>query len=107
MGEWLAEATARQLGKALVGPALRIGCSQHHLAFPGTISIESATLLDLIISYGKTLLNHGFRRAVVVSSAMREAGICPALSGRLDCCSLPTSTFVDGGASSLLDVRRR
>jgi creatinine amidohydrolase/Fe(II)-dependent formamide hydrolase-like protein len=68
MGEWLAEATARRLGKALVGPALRIGCSQHHLAFSGTISIESATLRDLIISYGKTLLSHGFRRAVVIPS---------------------------------------
>jgi creatinine amidohydrolase/Fe(II)-dependent formamide hydrolase-like protein len=68
MGEWLAEETARRLGKTLVGPALRIGCSQHHLAFPGTISIESATLRDLIVSYGKTLLNHGFRRAVVIPS---------------------------------------
>lgn len=68
MGEWLADATARRLGHALVGPTLRIGCSQHHLAFPGTISIDPATLRDLLVSYGKTLLNHGFRRAIVIPS---------------------------------------
>jgi len=68
MGEWLAEATARRLGNALIGPALRIGCSQHHIAFPGTISIEAGTLRDLVISYTKTLLSHGFRRAVVIPS---------------------------------------
>ena len=68
MGEWLADAAARRLQHALVGPALRIGCSQHHLAFPGTISIDSSTLQDLIVSYVQTLLQHGFRRAVAIPS---------------------------------------
>ena len=68
MGVWLAEATAHRLGKALVAPALRIGCSQHHLAFPGTISIEPSTLRELIVSYTRTLLSHGFRRAIIIPS---------------------------------------
>jgi creatinine amidohydrolase/Fe(II)-dependent formamide hydrolase-like protein len=68
MGEWLAETTARRLGNALVGPALRVGCSQHHLAFPGTISIEPATLRELLVSYTRTLLNNGFRRALIIPS---------------------------------------
>lgn len=68
MGEWLADAAARRLGRALVAPTLRVGCSQHHLAFPGTISIEPSTLRELIVSYSTTLLSHGFRRAIIIPS---------------------------------------
>ena len=68
MGEWMADAVARRLGKALVAPTIRVGCSQHHIAFPGTISIEHQTLEDILVSYAETLLNHGFRRAVIIPS---------------------------------------
>jgi creatinine amidohydrolase len=79
MGDWLAEATARRLGNALIAPTLCVGCSEHHLAFPGTISIEATTLQEILISYCKTLLKHGFRRAIIIPShggnfeAVREA----------------------------------
>jgi creatinine amidohydrolase/Fe(II)-dependent formamide hydrolase-like protein len=68
MGVWLADATARRLGKSLVAPTIRVGCSQHHLSFPGTMSIESPTLRELIMSYATTLLSHGFRRIVIIPS---------------------------------------
>jgi creatinine amidohydrolase/Fe(II)-dependent formamide hydrolase-like protein len=68
MGEWMADAAARRLGKALVAPTIRVGCSQHHIAFPGTISIEHQTLQEILVSYVETLLNHGFRRAVIIPS---------------------------------------
>jgi creatinine amidohydrolase/Fe(II)-dependent formamide hydrolase-like protein len=68
MGEWLAEATAQRLGKSLVAPTIRVGCSQHHLTFPGTMSIESPTLRELLMSYATTLLSHGFRRIVIIPS---------------------------------------
>ncbi len=68
MGESLAEAVARRLKNALVGPALRVGCSQHHLAFPGTVSIDSTVLQQTVIGYAETLLGHGFRRLVIVPS---------------------------------------
>jgi len=68
MGEWLADATARRLGKALVAPTVKVGCSQHHIAFPGTISIEPATLKQVLMSYVETLLGHGFRRVIMIPS---------------------------------------
>jgi len=68
MGEWMAEAIAHRLQNALVAPALRVGCSQHHMAFPGTISIEPSTLQEVLASYCQTLLRHGFQRAVLIPS---------------------------------------
>jgi creatinine amidohydrolase len=68
IGDRLAEATARHLQRALIAPALRVGCSQHHLGFPGTISIDAATLGELIIGYCQTLARHGFRRIVILPS---------------------------------------
>jgi creatinine amidohydrolase len=68
MGEWLADAVARKSGKTLVAPTIRVGCSQHHIAFAGTISIEHPTLKDVLVGYVRTLLNHGFRRAVIIPS---------------------------------------
>ena len=34
IGGSLAELTARRHEKALVAPTVRVGCSQHHMAFP-------------------------------------------------------------------------
>jgi creatinine amidohydrolase/Fe(II)-dependent formamide hydrolase-like protein len=83
MGEWLAEAAARKLGRALVAPTVRVGCSQHHIAFPGTISIDNQTLEELLINYVQTLLNHGFRRAVIIPSHGGNFHIVENAVGRL------------------------
>jgi creatinine amidohydrolase len=68
IGESLAELVARRLNRALVAPALRVGCSQHHLSFPGTISIEPSELRTLLLDYMETLFHHGFHRVVVIPS---------------------------------------
>jgi creatinine amidohydrolase len=68
IGEWLADSTAQRLQRALVAPVLPVGCSQHHIAFAGTISIEPATLHSIVVSYCQTLLGHGFRRVVIIPS---------------------------------------
>ena len=35
---------AQRLGNALVAPTIRIGCSERHMVFPGTISLKPETL---------------------------------------------------------------
>jgi len=68
IGESLADMVAERLGQALIAPAVRVGCSEHHMAFPGTISIEAAELQAVLLNYMQTIFRHGFRRVVMIPS---------------------------------------
>lgn len=46
----------------LVAPTLAYGMAQHHLAFPGTISLKPATLLLMLKDVISSLARHGFER---------------------------------------------
>ncbi len=59
---------ARALGNALVAPTIRPGRSDHHMDFPGTITLRHATLVDVIVDYCTSLARHGFRNIVVLSA---------------------------------------
>lgn len=52
---------ARRLGHTLVAPTIRVGCSDHHMSFPGTLSLRPATLEALCTDYCVSLAKHGFR----------------------------------------------
>ena len=67
-GDWLADAVARRLGKALVAPTIRVGCSEHHMAFPGTITLDAETLQNIVIGYCRSLSQHAFKRIVIIPS---------------------------------------
>ena len=67
-GARLAEEVARRLGKALVAPTIRVGCSEHHMAFPGTISLRISTFEALCRDYCTSLARHGFQRICIISS---------------------------------------
>lgn len=68
LGEAYAEGLARRLGDALVAPIVRPACSEHHMAFPGSLTISHRLLMDLIDAYLASLRRHGFERFVVMSS---------------------------------------
>jgi creatinine amidohydrolase len=51
---------ARALGDALVAPTIRIGCSEHHMGFAGTITLRTETLEALLHDYVTSLARHGF-----------------------------------------------
>jgi creatinine amidohydrolase len=53
---------AEQLGKTLVAPAVAVGCSDHHMAFTGTISLRSEVFQEIHVDYCRALAKHGFRR---------------------------------------------
>lgn len=68
MGEAIAVRVARILGNALVAPVIRPGCSDHHLEFPGTISVSAELLMAMLDAYVSSLRRHGFDHFVVFSS---------------------------------------
>ena len=47
LGDVLAVRVAEKLGNTLVAPTIRPGCSEHHLSFPGSLSISSDLLAAL------------------------------------------------------------
>ena len=59
---------AKRLGRALVAPTIRVGCSEHHMAFPGTLSLRESTLRALCTDYCVSLSRHGFTRICLVPS---------------------------------------
>ncbi len=68
LGKATAERLARALGDSLVAPVIRPGCSDHHMAFPGSLTITAAQLMDLLDSYVDGLRRHGFESFVIISS---------------------------------------
>ncbi|MBN1315316.1 MAG: creatininase family protein [Anaerolineales bacterium] len=68
LSEVFAEEFARRIGRALVAPVIRPGCSDHHMAFPGTISLPPSQLSDLVVTYCRCLAHHGFQRLVLMAT---------------------------------------
>lgn len=60
---------ARELGErldAFVAPTVRVGCSSHHLAFAGTLSIAEETFCAIVADLVSSLVGGGFERIVLV-----------------------------------------
>ena len=60
-------AAARLGDRAAVAPAIPYGVSWHHMRFPGTISLTSATLETLLVEVVGALAHHGFPRVAIVN----------------------------------------
>ena len=51
LGEELAGRLAHRLGNALVAPVIRPGCSDHHMAFAGSLTISAELLAAILDAY--------------------------------------------------------
>jgi creatinine amidohydrolase len=65
-----AETLARRTGEladALIGPTLAVGMSEHHMHFPGSITLRPTTLIAVVRDVILAVARHGFRRVFFVN----------------------------------------
>jgi creatinine amidohydrolase len=65
LGDRLGLLVAQRLN-ALCAPTIRIGCSQHHMSFAGTLSFKPETLHVIVHDLVDSLATHGFRKIVLL-----------------------------------------
>src|SRR4029077_211538 len=46
----------------LVGPTFNVGQAQHHMGFPGTITLRPSTMIASMFDWAQSLTHHGFER---------------------------------------------
>jgi len=66
IGDKLMERIAERLGKTLVAPTIRVGASEHHMAFSGSMTLREEVLEEVIMDYCRSLARHGFRTIIVI-----------------------------------------
>lgn len=84
---------AKRLGNALVAPTVRVGCSDHHLAFAGSLSIRPETLEAVCTDYCTSLAHHGFEQICIVPTHGGNFAVLDDMLPRLRA-AVPDSTGV-------------
>ena len=54
--------------EVLILPQIAVGCSEHHMDFPGSLSVRHRTLIDYAGDVLRSVLRHGFRSIVILNS---------------------------------------
>jgi creatinine amidohydrolase len=67
-GTVIAERVAKRLGDALIAPTIRVGYSDEHLDFPGTLSFRKSTFEAVCTDYCRSLARHGFKKICFIPS---------------------------------------
>ena len=78
--EFLAEELNRRLGSSvLVLPSVPVGCSDHHMGFPGSLTLRQETFLSVARQYLEATRQHGFRNFLVLNAHGGNQGVCQVL----------------------------
>jgi creatinine amidohydrolase len=59
--------TVGELAGAVVAPTLAIGMSEHHMHFPGSVTLRPMTLIAMVRDVILSLARHGFRRLFFIN----------------------------------------
>jgi creatinine amidohydrolase len=67
LADFVGAAVAERLG-AVLAPTVRVGCAEAHMQRSGTLSVPPETLSDVAVHVARSLITHGFRVIVLVST---------------------------------------
>ena len=68
IGTRLGAEVARRLGSTVVAPTIRVGCSEHHMDFAGSLTLRKSTFVAVCLDYCTSLARHGFERILLLPS---------------------------------------
>jgi len=63
----VAAEAAKRSGHAIVAPPVVFGYSPHHMSFPGTITVDPHTLINLLVEVTLSLVHHGFKKVLLLN----------------------------------------
>lgn len=102
---------ARELGRRIaaeldcfLAPVVRPGASDHHMDFPGTISLSEETFEAVVRDYCESLDAHGFTDVALFTSHGGNADALARTADRLDA-ELDAHVFVAGDREGMMDAR--
>lgn len=106
-GTRLARAVAEKLGRTLVAPTIRVGCSEHHMSFAGTLSIRSETLEAICVDYVRSLARHGFTQIGIIPSHGGNFGPIRDMLPRLRAAATPCRVIAYVEVVGMIELWRR
>jgi len=69
INEYFCESLNKKIGKkVLILPIISVGCSEHHLDFAGSLSVQHSTFLQQLIDIAECVVKHGFKNILVLNS---------------------------------------
>jgi creatinine amidohydrolase len=78
--EYFADQISARLGSSvLILPTVAVGCSKHHMDFPGSLTLRHKTFLSVCEQYLISAHAHGFRNFLVLNAHGGNRGICQVL----------------------------
>lgn len=99
----LGERIADELG-CFVAPTIRPGVSDHHMGFPGTLSLRPETFRSIVADYCRSLAAHGFEDIALVTTHGGNTNALNEAAAELDR-DLDAHVFVPGDRDGFLETR--
>lgn len=97
-GDSIGEGLAGRLD-AFLAPVFRVGCSQHHMGFPGTITLTSETFQKVVYDTTQSLSRHGFEKILLIPTHggnFRPLEDAVKNMGAIEGCEVLTFTDLNG-----------
>jgi creatinine amidohydrolase len=109
IGEFFAEQLNVRLGSSvLVLPTIAVGCSEHHMDFQGSLTLQQGTFLSVCDQYLCSAARHGFRSFLVLNSHGGNRGICQVFLERFGAehpeCQIAVASWWRAASEELLSV---
>ncbi|WP_417624286.1 creatininase family protein [Paremcibacter congregatus] len=69
IGQYFTDRMEQDLGdKVLILPQIAVCCSEHHMSFPGSLTVRHETLLSYVSDVLQSVVSHGFRNVILFNS---------------------------------------